>query len=231
MIRSAIFVGVATLATAGQAQVFNGVVEDFNDGPSNWFKDSGGFVPLTGDATGGQDGSGVLVSTTDFSVNSAAGIGDPSSLNILYRAQQFSGSSDGLLFGDYLAAGITEIQFDIFQDTGTDVEFFSRLATVGNFPGVTYTAGTAASGECTTLTVDLALFGPDFIFVEPSNDPADYFATLGAVGRLQIGAVANETLAGTSTQHTFLLDNVRLVPTPGAAAVLGLGLLASRRRR
>lgn len=231
MIRSAIFVGVAALATASQAQVFNGVVEDFNDGPSNWFLDSGGFVPLAGDTTGGQDGSGVLVSTADFAVNSAAGIGDPSSLNVLYRAQQFSGSSDGLLFGDYLAAGITELQFDIFQDTGTDLDFFGRLATVGNFPGVTYSAGTAASGAWTTLTVDLTLFSPDLIFVEPANNPADYFATLSAVGRLQIGAVANAALAGTSTQYTFLLDNVRLVPTPGAAAVLGLGLLAGRRRR
>ncbi len=218
-IASTITLGLAGAGTTfAQASPFT---ETFDAGAAGWL--DGLFQPLTEVPTGGFEGSPFVEAMRDLDDDAGTGVS-------VFRAQP--GSSGGGFTGDYLAGGIDTISLDVMHDAGQDVDFFIRFAGPANFPGTFfYAPNSVPTGEWTTLTFDLSPTSPLF---GAEGDPADwpvlFNAVFSNVGNIQLVALEPDGFDGDPT--TFGLDQVSIIPTPGAsAALLAGGVLAARRRR
>ncbi len=215
------------LAAAGSVALgapVNGFVEDFNTDGANW-KDVAELDAVYS-AAGGPDGSGFI----------SGNIADVYTLNptfggIALRAHDEFDSSGDAFVGDWLAAGITLVSVDVRHDGGDDLGFFIRAARPANSPAaVFFSPLSVASGQWTTLTFAIDESSPFYV---PAGAPSPTFFqdVMSDVGNFQLGVVANPAYAGNASVN-FDLDNVRLLPTPATAGLLGLGgLVAVRRRR
>lgn len=215
---------IPALAVAGSIPPFT---EDFEDGASNWL--GGDFLPATEVATGGVDNSAYISSQTGFEFAEEGGF------NVVFRGNTgfFPGTdaSDGNFFGDWIAGGVTNLSFDIRHDIATPATFFVRFAANSNgapFPGaVGVEFQPVLPGQWTTVSIDIDPNNPAFVTFEGST----FEAVFSNLGFLQVGVVTPDGFVGDPSLFTVDLDNVSIVPAPGAAALLLPGLLATRRRR
>lgn len=208
---------VALALAAPAAAVTLGYVEDFGADAVGWTAATSG--PLTWNASGGPDG-GSYVATTLGSINNPG--------TIQFRTNG-AASSGGNFQGDWLGAGVSVITAQVFHDATAPLNFFFRITTGSNSPGVV---------GIVPVPVLPNTWTPISFTISPSNPlmviegPPSFFNTVfGNVTQVQVGVSAPVELV--DVPFTYGLDKVTVVPEPGTAASLGLGLalLAWRQRR
>ncbi len=222
-IKSVVLSAVCGLALAASPAlaVDNPFTEDFSSSSNNWSTASV-FTPVGLVMTGGPDGS--QYATRSFSFG-ASGAGDQP---ILFRGQSNFNSSGGAFVGNWLTGGVTEFSFSIRHNAPEALDIFARFSNPSPGAGVVSLATGIAPNTWTLITVDITNQA-GFIY---EGLPTLYNTVFGNVGRVQLGAIVPADLAGTTASYTFDIDNVSIVPVPGAAGLLGLaGLVATRRRR
>lgn len=216
---------IASAAGIAAAGVTNPYTENFEAGANGWTDIAGGALNEV--ATGGVDGSAYV--NTAYSFNGSAD-GD---LAVLFRGNApGQNASGGAFAGDWIAGGVTNLSFDIRHNGPAPLTFFARIAT--NTFGAPFPAAVAVNfapvfaGGFTTVSIDINPANPAFVTFEESS-----FETIFSnVGFIQIGVLTPDGFGVNPAEFDFDLDNVRIVPAPGAFSVLaGLGLAATRRRR
>jgi len=217
-------VSTALLTIASTALVASGSVAPFTEtfelGDSNWTAATG---PATWNATGSIDNSAYISGSVDL--NNAG----PFGMTVL-RGHGDLNASGGAFVGNYLASGVTTIEFDIRQNSGFDLGLALRVASPLNSPALNVSAGQlAASGQWVHLSFDL-FFGNPLMTLEGPPTPDFYNAVMSSIGNLQVSAARPDGLS-TPLIVDFDLDNVQITPTPGGTALLGLGCLVATRRR
>ena len=222
---SAALAPIALAAGLASAQI-NGFVESFDAGNANW-RNSGATAGLDWFAAGALDGSAYASSPFNL-INTSIGGFPPT----LIRGEVGNGASGGAFAGDWIAAGVTSISFDIRHSMPLPVNITGRFATPANFPGAATVAfAPVLPNTWTTITWDLTASSPNIVSLET----ATYEQIFGNIGRIQIGFTVPDSLAGQDLDVRLDIDNVRIVPAPSGLALLGLGGLASlrpaRRRR
>lgn len=206
----------ATTATALGAPVGQ-FTETFENDNASWA--DGAFGPTTWVPAGGPDGSSFIQTTVDDLTT-----GDPQFGFLLFRAEDGLGSSGGAFDGDY--SDVTEVSFDVRLLGPGPASFYLRLAgPAGAF--ILLDFAPAAPGTWQTLTFDFSSANPGYI-PEGAPGPFLFDAVSPDIDKLQIGMIPAGPQSGSAT---IQIDNVRLVPTPASAALLGLGGLAAMRRR
>jgi hypothetical protein len=210
----------AVAATAPAAIV--PFTEEFTAGSSSWFNPAGN-APLDWTATGGPDGSGYA--TTPFNFAATA----PNATPLIFRGQDNFNSSGGAFVGNWLAEGVTSLDFFVRHDATVPLTFFARLAPPANFPAaVALNFAPILPNTWTHIVIPIDPANPQFITFEGS----DFNTTLSNVARLQIGINVPAALAGQNVTFNFDLDRVSIVPAPGSlTAAVMLVALGRRRRR
>lgn len=194
--------------------------EQFTNDNANWWNGAAA-APLDWLGAGGADGGGYV--TTQYTVPDVP----PPFGATLFRAQDEFGSSGGAFEGDWITAGANAVAFSIRHNASQPLDVFIRVAGPANFPGaVAISFAPIAPGVWTDVYIPVHEGSPNIIVIEGD----DYDAVFSNVGHLQVGVFPGEQLAGENL--TIDLDQVSIIPAPGAAALLGLaGLMTCRRRR
>ena len=227
MSRTCLFASAALLVSVGSAASAGSLVgpftETFEGGNANWtnFNNSG---PLDWFPTGGPDGSGYASGT--YNLQNASGFFPP----VVLRGQGDSNASGGAFVGDWIASGVIGFSFDIRHNLSEPLTITGRFATPMNNPGAaTESSITVEPNTWTTVTFDLTPESDDII----SFGSGTYESVFSNIGNIQLGFNVPQGLAGQDIEVRFDLDNAALViPSPGAAGLLGLaGLGLVRRRR
>lgn len=192
--------------------------ETFSSPAANW-SSALAFTPLTYPASGGPDGSGYASRTLSFA-NLASG-----EQPLIFRGQSNFNSSGNAFVGNWITGSITEFSFSVRHDAPEPIDFFARFAPAAG-PGIVALQFPGAQpGVWTTYTVAINPAAP---FIYEGTTFAGVFANLA---RVQVGITVSDTLAGQTPDFTFDIDNVSIVPAPGAAALVGLLALSGLRRR
>ncbi|TVQ76205.1 MAG: hypothetical protein EA380_09130 [Phycisphaeraceae bacterium] len=198
-------------------------VETFDSDAANW-RNSDGSAVLDWFPAGGPDGSAYASGT--FNLINATGGFPP----IVIRGQVGFGSSGGAFAGDWIAAGVTGFSFDFRHDLPESIIVTGRFATPANFPGAsTESSILVAPNTWTTVFYDLTEGSSDIISLGGGTYPGIF----SNIGNIQIGFNVPSSLSGQDLVGRFDIDNISIIPAPGAAGVLALGLcgLTGRRRR
>lgn len=223
-----VLIATAVCSSLGLAAPAWGLIvpftETFASPAANW--SSGlAFTPLTYPAAGGPDGSGYASRSLSFA-NLASG-----EQPLIFRGQSNFNSSGNAFVGNWITGGggggggVTEFSFSVRHDAPEPVGFFARFAPAAG-PGIVALQFPAAQpGIWTTYTVAI---NPSAPFIYEGTTFAGVFSNLA---RVQVGILVSDTLAGQTPDFTFDIDNVSIVPAPGAAGLIGLLALAGLRRR
>ncbi|TVS04919.1 MAG: hypothetical protein EA423_07140 [Phycisphaerales bacterium] len=208
------------IASSASANLLD-FIETFDTGAANW-RNFDGSAELDWFPSGGPDGSAYASSV--FNLTNFTGGFPP----VVIRAQTNFNSSNSAYAGDWIAAGVTGVSFDIRHDAPEAVSLTGRFATPANRGASTETAFQVQPGVWTTISIDLTEGSPDII----SLGGLSYQAIFSNIGNIQLGFEPPANLAGQNIDVRIDIDNFALVPAPGTAA-LGLiaGLAAVRRRR
>lgn len=227
MNRTARLTAIAALfiATPVFAVVVNPFTETFDSTASNWSTAASPLTHPTYIATGGPDGS--TFARTSFPLANSVSGDQP----LVFRGQNNFNSSGGAFIGNWLGAGVEELNASIRHNGSAPITFYVRLApflapnVVG--PGVISIFSVPVQPN-TWTTLSLAV-DPSTSFI---YEAGDFYSNFTNVARVQYGFFVNDSIAGSTTPLQVDIDNVGLVPAPGASA-LGLGTLAlaTRRRR
>lgn len=219
-------IGAIVVASACTASAHASLVpftEGFDSNVSSW-RDSTGNAELTWFNTGGPGGSGDGYASGMFNFTGSAAGDTP----VILRGQDGFDSSDDAFVGDWITGGVTEFSFDFRHDAPVPVNVFTRFASSFNFPGaVAVDFVPVLPNTWTEVTIAIEASNPQFI----SFSGQSFEAVFSSIGNLQIGIDVPVALAGFDADFTFDLDNVSIVPTPGAAVLLAGAPLAVRRRR
>ncbi len=213
--------GICLLASISCADIL-GFVESFDAGSANW-RNFNGSADLGWSAAGGPDGSAYASSVFNLSGTTVGGF-PPT----VIRAQANFNSSNSAYVGDWIAAGVTGVSFDIRHNLTEALTITGRFATPNNQSGASIESTVLISGDVwTTIFVDLTPNSSDFISFGNSN----YTAIFSNIGNIQIGFNVPVSLAGQNIDARFDIDNFRIVPAPGSVFVVAMGLLAGFPRR
>ena len=200
--------------------------ESFDSNTANW-KDVAS-IDLTHVGAGGPDGSGHV--STELPFTSA-----PTGSSVLFRGHDAFNSSGDAFVGNWVAAGVQTLAAYVRHDAPEPVDFFARVATPANFPGVIF-SGPAPVQPNTWTLLELQI-DPTSPLVTVEGPPGNFNAALSHVGNVQIGARVPPALAADPTAYTFDLDAVSIaVPEPACglliltAAVVGVLGRATHRR-
>lgn len=212
----------AAFAAAPASALTVPFTETFASGNASWTNAAN--APLDAFGAGGPDGSAYASTSFNF-----AGT-NPASTPAILRAQNTTNASGGAFFGNWVTGGVTTLSFDIRHDAPNALDVFVRWTALSApaFPGIIlFAPSTVAPGAWTNVSIAVSAASP---FVpEPG---ATYAGIFPQVARMQFGATPG-ALAGQNVAVRFDIDNVRIVPTPGAAtglALLGAAVLRRRRR-
>lgn len=208
----------AAPALAAPPPITPGQIDTFTSNTANWV--NGNVVANPTLQGGGPGGAG-----DNYMRFSSDGSGSGGKLTVFNTTQWI---------GDYLTPGITAIEMDLRNLGSTELQI--RL-------GFKQVFGFGAPGYCSTDPVILpagsgwirASFPIDPAAYTAINDPASFASVFGGdmFGELRIMHATTPVLTGTNITGSLGVDNIRAVPAPSTAALLGLSLLAggSRRRR
>lgn len=194
--------------------------ETFSSPGAAWSTSGASLAALNYLPSGGPDGSGYGSQSFSFANNPA------NAPKVLFRAVASLNSSGGAFSGNYIAAGVTEIEFSVRHNAPVALDFLGR-AVFTNSPvgGAAFTAPSAQPNVWTTYTLPINAAS----FTYEGN--FGFSTVFSDVAQFQIGINVPDALAGQAGPYTFDIDNVRIVPAPSAAGLLGLGVLAGLRRR
>lgn len=196
-------------------------VEPFAANASNW-RQSDGATDLAWSASGALDGSSFGSAPFNF-VNQTA-----NATPILFRGSTQYNTSGNALFGDWRTDPVTEVIADVRQNSGVPLTFFSRFSP-GAAGAVALSSTTVASNTWQQVHFTILPFDPLTFFYEGPG--VSYDTVFTNVARVQFGVLVPTELAGVDRNFQFDIDNIRVVPTPGAVALLGLAGVVARRRR
>jgi hypothetical protein len=197
--------------------------ETFDNSSENWANATGSAF-LDHFASGGPNGAGDGYASGTFNFVAAA----PEADLIVARGQDEFSSSGNAFVGDYLAAGITELSFDVRHDLPAPANFFTRVTPPGNFPGaVGLEFAPVLPNTWTTITIAIDPANPQFVTFESGS----FGGIFSNVGHVQVGVRTPAAVSGVDNDFTFDIDNVSIIPTPGAAGALAMGGLVLMRRR
>jgi hypothetical protein len=203
--------------------------EDFTADAANWYNPAG-TAPATWVSGGGPDNSGYVSTTFNFQ-NLTPGLPFPNNAVNLFRAQDEFNSSNHAFEGNWIADGVTQLSFWVRHNSASPLTFFARFATPNNSPawaGVQFAP--VQTNTWTQITIPISLSNPGLFFEGPPGGQAQFNSVFSNIGHVQVGVFAGD-LAGVNQDFTFDLDQVSIVPGPGALALLGIGGLVARRRR
>lgn len=206
--------------SASALAVDNPFTEPFSSAACNWSTSSTVLAPLNYLPSGGPDGS--AYGSASISLATALAGDQP----LVFRGQSNFNSSNNAFVGNWLASGVTELTFSLRHNGPAPVTFYTRFAPAGGPGVVALMPTTALPNEWTTFTLPILPTTP-FIY-----EGTTFTSAFSNVARVQFGLIVGSDLAGLATPLTLDIDNVGIVPAPGAAALLGaLGLAGLRRRR
>jgi PEP-CTERM motif len=197
--------------------------ESFSVDAANW-KNSASTDP-TYVATGGSDGSGFI--ETAFAFTSSA-----STTPVLFRGHDSFDASGDAFVGDWIADGITKLRAKVRHNAPQPLNFFARIASPFSFPGaVAIDFAPVSPNVWTEVEFDISAASSQFV----SFEGTDFATVFSDVGNVQFGVDAPEALVSDTTQYTYQLDQVAIVPEPAswllALGLAGFGCLSRRIRR
>jgi len=208
--------------TATAAAGLGPFTETFDNTAENW-ANAAGTAFLDHFDTGGPDGAGDGFAAGTFNFSNTTADTDV----VVARGQDEFGSSGNAFVGDYLAAGITELSFDVRHNLPTPATIFSRIASPANFPGaVAIEFAPVLPNQWTTISIAIDPSNPQFVTFEG----ASFGAVFSSVGHVQVGVRTPAAVAGLDSDFRFDIDNVAIVPTPGSVALMGVAALPFSRR-
>ncbi len=211
----------AVLAGAGSATALTvPFTETFAAGPEGWRQ--GDNSPAVWTPTGGPDGSAFIGGPASLADQ------DDGDTPVFVRGAASNGASGGAFAGNWITGGVTELRFDVRHSFPTPLNIFARIA-ANPFPGaVAVEFAPVLPNTWTTISVAIDPANPQFVTFEDTS----FEAVFDDIDRIQFGVVVPDGFGGNPTPFDLQVDNVAILPTPGAAALLGLaGLAATRRRR
>lgn len=227
VVSSSAAIAAAVLVVSSALAVDVPSSEPFAANSAGW-RETDGLTNLVWNAAGGADGLGYVSMNHSFANDLAT---NPPAVSPPVLMNAFSGwnSSGNVFFGNWIAAGVTGFSFSFRHNVPEPLTVFARFADPANFPGATAIRfAPLPANTWATITFSIDPTSPNFVSFEGSN----FANVFDNIGRVQIGVFVSQTLALTTPSYTFDLDNVQLIPTPGAASVLAFaGVLAARRRR
>lgn len=223
MFRSALAAIAATIVAGTASAQIIGFVENFDADAAAWRNFNSASI-LEWVSAGGPDGTAFARST--YNLTAASGGFPP--VVIRAHASYSPPSSGGAYVGDWIAAGVTGVSFSFRHDLPEAISLTGRFATPLNNPGASVqTSFTVEPNVWTTVFYDLTEGSPDII----SLGSGTYASIFGNIGNIQLGFNVPPGYAGQNIDVRFDIDNFRIVPAPGALALLGVAGLATRRRR
>lgn len=218
-----IVAGFLIAPSVAAASVVAGQVDDFEDGTVQNWDGSSADPPAPGPPINVASGGPAGVDDNYLHVTSTGG-GGPGSKLAAFNVAQWT--------GDYIAAGVMTIQADMknFSASGEDLEMrlLIHFGAGGNFTS-TLSQTVPADGAWHTLTFGLT--AADLTNVGGGND---LNLTLQSVPRIlfrhQSGAPTGPGVAPSIVAQVGI-DNVRAIPEPATAMLIGLGALVLRNPR
>jgi hypothetical protein len=219
MMRTPVIIAASVMAAAGSSLAATvPFTETFSSPAANWSSASA-FTPLNYLPAGGPDGSGY--GSAAFTFASTAVGTQP----LLFRGQSNFNSSGNAFVGNWITDGVTAFSFSVRHNATVPIDFFARFAPAAGPGAVALAMPSAQPNAWTTYSLAIDPSTP-FIY-----EGTTFASTFSSVARVQVGLTVP---AGIVDQNiTFDIDNVRIIPAPATAGLLGLGTLAglSRRRR
>ncbi|MGH7133641.1 MAG: hypothetical protein ACREJO_17055 [Phycisphaerales bacterium] len=211
---------VALGAAAGSAsgQVSLGMWDNFNSGTTHDWINGGSAPDPDVISSGGPAGAG-----DGWMRMSSDGSGGGGKLTIFNNLDWW---------GDYVTTGITRIEMDLMnldpQNRTLNIRLGFRLSSNQNSPGwCTQAFNLVADGQWHHAVFTLSAATMTRIGGAPS-----WTESMMSVGEVRLSHSPSAGLTGPNITSAMGVDNIRALPTPGAAGVLMLGgLLTSRRRR
>lgn len=216
VIVAGVFAGVCVSSAAGLTVPFT---ESFAASNANWTNAANAAMEFA--PSGGPDSSSYASTTFNFSGTNVQ------STPAILRAQSTTNASGGNFFGNWITGGASEVSLDIRHDATIPLSLFARWtgATAPAAPGWIIFGKSVAPGSWTNVTFKIDSSNN---FPEPG---ANFNTIFSQVVRMQFGVLPGQ-LAGVNTTVRFDIDNVRVVPSPAAAAMFApMALVALRRRR
>lgn len=193
-----------------------GQVDTFQDGTTDNWQTGRAGQPVN-IATGGPAGVGDA-----FLEMISTGTGGPGSKPVILNRAQWT--------GDYLTAGITEVDMDLKNLGTTPLTMrFVVQPQIGAAPGYSSTTGFSLPADGAWHHASFLLDTAD---MTPIDGPSSLSSVLANVQEARIVSSASPDTGGDTIAATIGVDNVRAVPEPATAALLLLvGPLALRRTR
>lgn len=211
---------VSSTASIASADIV-GFNESFTENAANW-RNSNGAADLSWFASGGPGDMSYASST--FNLLSTTVGGFPPTV---IRAHSSYGSSGGAYVGDWIAAGVTGVNFMFRHDLSEAVTVTGRFATPTNAPGASVVSSIVVLPDTWTLiTFDLREGSSDII----SLGGGTYQAIFSNIGNMQFGFTVPVALAGQDIDGHFDITDFNIVPGPGALAMLACAGVIGRRR-
>jgi hypothetical protein len=197
--------------------------ESFSADTSNW-KNSASIDP-TYVASGGSDGGGFI--ETAFAFTSSA-----STTPVLFRGHDSFDASGDAFVGDWIGEGITKLRAKVRHNAPQPLNFFARIASPFSFPGaVAIDFAPVMPNVWTEVSFDISAASSQFV----SFEGTDFATVFSDVGNVQFGVGAPDELVSDTTQYTYQLDQVSIVPEPAcwllALVLAGFSCLSRRSRR
>lgn len=206
----------AGIAGAGPTR---GQIDTFQDGTTEGWQIGRASSPEAPQnvSTGGPAGAGDA-----FLDMTSTGTGGPGSKAIIFNQAQWA--------GDYLSAGISEIDMDLKNLGATPLTMRIALDQFGGGPGYVTVNGFSLPADGAWHH---ATFKIDSADLTPLESPPDLNALLSSVTEMRILSAASPSLDGDNIASSIGLDNIQAVPEPASAALLlaAAPMLLRRRRR
>jgi len=171
--------------------------------------------------SGGVDDSGFI--RTDFNFSGFSGGSFGNSL-VVTRGEDNDDASGDAFVGDWIANGVSTFTAWVRHDAGQALDFFVRFSSSFNFPG-------AIAGGTTDFEVPSGVWTPLLVDIDPNGGPwisfegSTFQDVFSSVGNVQFGIDVPDSFLETDVTVAFDTDDVSIVPEPGMAMLLGVGLL------
>lgn len=206
--------------------------EHFPASNANWvYGPSAGLGFASWSSAGGPDGSSHISATLN-----TVGISSGAQF-LLFQGRSDQTASNNEFVGDWLAGGMNHLSGWVYHEAPEPLSYFARVTTPGGFPGVALLGGPAVQPNTWTkldYLIDPNGFGTT---VQPETSPPNYLSTFNAVfsnvGRVQFGFVVPASMANSTANVIYRLDQVTVVPEPTGAllTLVGVGAAWLLRRR
>ena len=217
-----VFVALGLVQTSWAVSVLP-FTENFEVSSSSWLNGSS-QVPVYS-AGGGVGGTGFIFTSGTIDTS---GFGP-----IIFRGNNAAGASGGAFVGNWILAGVTEFRAFVWHDGPVALNFYARFdkgagsaASSNNF--------LVAPSTWTQISIPIldSLGTSGQIFQSyGAAGPSGFNAIFSDIKNIQMALGAAQDPSTYGQTYTVGLDAVSVIPEPGTAWLLGLGLVFSLARR